>query len=681
MLNSYLHFSQSEYPLPHLADPLKPPHIREMSLPDGFLDELRTRLSIAQVVGRKVIWDTRKSNVGKGDYWSPCPFHQEKTASFHVDDRKGFYYCFGCHAKGDALKFVREIENVGFMEAVEILSSEAGIPMPKRDPVAQKKADRRTVLGDIMEQALQFYRLQLKTNMAASARDYLISRDIQLATQDRFEIGFAPNARGALFQNLTSRGIKIEDLDEAGLCVKPDDGSSPFDRFRGRIIFPIRDANGRCIGFGGRAMDPNARAKYLNSPETPLFDKGRSLYNHGPAREAAGKAQSLIVAEGYMDVIALAQAGFDHAVAPLGTAITENQLQLLWRMSPEPVIALDGDTAGIRAARRLIDLALPLMEATKSLRFAVMPEGQDPDDIIKISGPKVMQNLIDNAQPMVQLLWDREIEGKVFDSPERRAAMDASLRTAIQTIKDRSLRNHYTTAIKDMRAALFAPKHSQRAQQGAPWTGGWRNRLPQTATSGLKASILGQKNMSDTTRLREALILVAAMRHPTAAIELETILEKSPITAPDLVQIHSALLAFLHMELPEVGQSSALVKAMTSHLGFNPLDHLMALTPVRIHPHLQEDTEPTQAAMTLREELIKHAAIKGAEAELRDAEEEVEGLVDEGLTWRIQQASEARAKATKAEGNIESDDLEDRENLSLKLQKMIDDQIWIKKKR
>ncbi|WGI20938.1 DNA primase [Amylibacter sp. IMCC11727] len=651
-----------------------------MSLPDGFLDELRTRLSIAQVVGRKVTWDTRKSNVGKGDYWSPCPFHQEKTASFHVDDRKGFFYCFGCHAKGDALTFVRETENVGFMEAVEILAGEAGMPVPKRDPVAQKKADQRTVLAEIMEQALQFYRMQLKTNVATAARDYLDGRGMPQVIQDRFEIGFAPDTRSALFQHLTGKGIKPEDLDEAGLCVKPDDGGSPFDRFRGRIIFPIRDARGRCIAFGGRAMDPNARAKYLNSPETPLFDKGRSLYNHGPAREAAGKAQSLIVAEGYMDVIALAQAGFDHAVAPLGTAITENQLQLMWRMSPEPIIALDGDTAGIRAARRLIDLALPLMEAGKSLRFVVLPEGQDPDDLLKASGAKAMQDLLDAAQPMVRLLWEREIEGKVFDSPERRASLDASLRTALSAIKDPSLRNHYTAAIKELRAELFAPKHGTSTQQNAPWSGGWRNKPPQNATSGLKSSLLGQKTATDTTRLREALILAAAIRNPHAAVEHETMLEKSPIAAPDLIKIQSALLALLHMDLSEDQGSGPLIAALTDRLGFNPMDHLMTLPPVRIHPHLHPDADPELVAMTLREELVKHAAIKGAEAELRDAEEEVEGLADEGLTWRIQQASEARANATKADIKSGGDGSEDRENLSLNLQKMIDDQIWVKKK-
>lgn len=383
-----------------------------------------------------------------------------------------------------------------------------------------------------------------------------------------------------------------------------------------------------------------------------------------------------------MDVIALAQAGFDHAVAPLGTAITESQLQLLWRMSPEPIIALDGDTAGIRAAHRLIDLALPLMEAGKSLRFVILPEGQDPDDLLKASGAGAMQKLLDTARPMVNLLWEREIEGKVFDSPERRAALDASLRTALQTIKDPSLRNHYTAAVKELRAELFAPKHGQSAQQGGRWQGGWRNRPPQTATSGLKSSLLGQKDAANTSRLREALILAAAIKHPHAAMELETMLEKCPIVTPDFIKIQTALLALLHTDLSEDQASGSLITALTDRLGFNPMDQLMTLAPVRIHPHLQPDADLDQVAMTLREELVKCAAIKGAEDELRDAEEEVEveGLVDEGLTWRIQQASEARANATKAEVNPGGDNSEDRENLSLNLQKMIDDQIWVKKK-
>lgn len=287
-----------------------------MSLPPGFLDELRNRVPLSQVVGRKVTWDLRKSNQGKGDFWAPCPFHQEKSASFHVDDRKGFYYCFGCHAKGDAIAFVKDTENVGFMEAVEILTREAGMAMPARDPRAAEKADRRSQLAEVMEEAVRFYRLQLRTGAASAARDYLARRRLSEEGQERFGIGFAPDARQALFQALTGKGIAPDLLVEAGLCARPEDGGAPYDRFRGRIIFPIRDARGRAISLGGRAMDPAARAKYLNGPETPLFDKGRNLYNAGPAREAAGKGQPLVVAEGYMDVIALSEAGFRATVAP-----------------------------------------------------------------------------------------------------------------------------------------------------------------------------------------------------------------------------------------------------------------------------------------------------------------------------------------------------------------------------
>ncbi|MBN2761249.1 MAG: DNA primase, partial [Rhodobacteraceae bacterium] len=395
-----------------------------MSLPPGFLDDLRNRVTISSIVGRKVIWDMRKSNQAKGDFWAPCPFHQEKSASFHVDDRKGFYYCFGCHAKGDALTFLRETENMSFMEAVETLAREAGLPMPERDPRAAEKADRLSELAEVTEAAVRFFRMQLNTSAAAGARDYLKGRALAQSGLDRFEIGYAPDARQALWSALTGAGIAGDKIIEAGLCATPDDGGAPYDRMRGRIIFPIRDGRGRCIGFGGRALSPEARAKYLNSPETPLFDKGRALYNLGPARSACGKGKPLIVAEGYMDVIALVEAGFEGAVAPLGTAITEDQLRLMWRLSPEPVIALDGDTAGLRAGYRLIDLALPLLGPEQALRFCLLPEKMDPDDILRQGGPAAMTKLIDGAVPLVQLLWQRETDGQVFDSPERRSALD-----------------------------------------------------------------------------------------------------------------------------------------------------------------------------------------------------------------------------------------------------------------
>ncbi|MDU8942115.1 DNA primase [Ovoidimarina sediminis] len=603
-----------------------------MSLPDGFLDELRGRLSLAQVVGRKVMWDARKSNQGKGDMWAPCPFHQEKTASFHVDDRKGFYYCFGCHAKGDAISFVRETENVGFMEAVEILGREAGMQVPARDPKAQEKADRRTLLADVMEQAVQHYRLQLKTAAGAMAREYLQGRGLSEAAWDRWEIGFAPDARQGVFQHLTGRGVAADLVVDAGLCARPEDSGAPYDRFRGRIIFPIRDARGRAIALGGRAMDPNARAKYLNSPETELFDKGRSLYNQGPAREAAGKSAPLIVAEGYMDVIALSEAGFAATVAPLGTAVTEDQLKLLWRMHPEPVIALDGDTAGLRAAMRVIDLALPMLEAGQSLRFAILPEGKDPDDLLKADGPQAMRSLIDGAVPMVQLLWRRETEGRAFDSPERRAALDQALRAAIRRIGDRSIRSHYGDEINRLRRELFGQSRPPNARGGA-----WRPKaapvLPTT-----RASLLAVAEGAVEDVLREAVILAALVTHPELVSEFESALEIMDLSLPEHAVIRDALLAH------EVREDIA------AAAGEDALEKLFKPRHVQIAPPVRHAGDVGLARQCVTEELAKLAARRGAEREIAEALEDITELADEAVTWRLSEAARAQQEASRAAG-------------------------------
>ena len=605
-----------------------------MSLPPGFLDELRTRTSLAQVVGRKVMWDARKSNQGKGDMWAPCPFHQEKTASFHVDDRKGFYYCFGCHAKGDAISFIRETENLGFTEAIELLARETGMQMPARDPQAQARADRRTQLAEVMEQAVQYYRLQLKTAAAANARDYLAGRGLSEAAQERWGIGFAPDQRQAVFGHLTGKSVAADLVIDAGLAAKPDDGGAPYDRFRGRIIFPIRDARGRAIALGGRAMDPNARAKYLNSPETELFDKGRSLYNHGPAREAAGKGQPLIVAEGYMDVIALAEAGFAATVAPLGTAITEDQLQLLWRIAPEPIIALDGDAAGLRAAMRLIDIALPLLEAGKSLRFCVMPAGQDPDDVIRAGGAGAMQKLVSAAQPLVHLLWRRETEGKVFDSPERKAGLDKSLREALRKIGDPGLRAHYGDEIKRLRWALFA----NRAPSGRQPRQGW-SKAPAGATAGTKQSVLAASTTDIEDHLRESVILAVLLSHPNLVMRFESELESLDCTAP----VHKAIQVAL---LRNTDTAPELIRTrVEAQTGAAPLEKLLAHSHIQIVPAIRNLADTEQAMMCIAEELAKLAAKRGAAREVSEAVQDISNLADEGLTWRLGQAALARHRA------------------------------------
>ena len=638
--------------------------LHRMSLPPGFLDELRNRVSISSVVGRKVTWDMRKSNQAKGDFWAPCPFHQEKTASFHVDDRKGFYYCFGCHAKGDALKFLCETENMGFMEAVEVMAREAGMTMPARDPHAAEKADRLSELAQVMDAAARFYRMQLNTGAASAARDYLAGRGLAQTTLDRFEIGFAPDNRQALWAHLTGAGIAPDKIVEAGLAITPDDGGTPYDRFRGRIMFPIRDTRGRCIAFGGRAMDPNARAKYLNSPETPLFDKGRSLYNAGPARGAVGKDSPLIVSEGYMDVIALVAAGFEAAVAPLGTAITEDQLRMIWRLSPEPVIALDGDQAGLRAGYRLIDLALPHLGPEQSLRFCLLPEKMDPDDVLRASGVGAMRKLIDGAVPLVRLLWQRETEGQVFDSPERRSALDKQLRTALARIGDPGLRGHYAEELRNLRAGFFRPPQRSGRQGGF---GGARFAPPMQPLPATRATLLAAGEGPDVAeRMREEIILAILLTHPSLLSEFENDLERAEMRGPGHESLRQAML---------LGQPALDGPAQADAV------RLMELGHVRIAPPVRQKDNLELARNCLREEFAKLFTRRGAVSELRDATEDMAHLADEGLTWRLRQAAEMRNSAERSRLSDSTDLGEDRSALSSQLDRLIESQVWVKRKK
>jgi DNA primase len=610
-----------------------------MSLPPGFLDELRTRLSLTQVVGRKVLWDMRKSNQAKGDMWAPCPFHQEKSASFHVDDRKGFYYCFGCHAKGDAISFVRETENVGFMEAVEILAGEAGMPMPARDPKAQEKSDRRTQLAEVMEDAVRFFRLQLASGAGTAARDYLKGRGLGEGALERWEIGFARDDWQGLWDHLRGKGVAEDLILGAGLAKPSSKGRNPYDTFRNRIMFPIRDARGRCIALGGRAMDPNDNAKYLNSPETELFDKGRSLFNHGPARTAAGKGQPLIVAEGYMDVIALSEAGFEAAVAPLGTAVTEHQLQMLWRISPEPIVALDGDKAGLNAALRVVDLALPMLEAGQSLRFAMMPEGQDPDDLLRAEGPSAVKRVLDGAQPMVKLLWQREIEGRIFDSPERKAALDKALREKIKLIRDPSIRSHYGSEINTLRRDLFNPR---KTGDNRPWTpkGARAKSVP---TPGARASVLVAAGDGAEEHVRESVILAALITAPHLVADFEAGLESLRCVDPDHAALRDILLGVTAATQQELRSE------ISARLGPAPLEKLFSLRHVAITPCIRKPGDDDLVQMTIAEELAKLKAFRGLETEVAEAVEDLSDVADEAITWRLGQAAEARNNALRSQ--------------------------------
>lgn len=651
------------------------PDIRRMRLPDSFLDDLRNRLSLSQVVGRKVSWDMKKTNHAKGDWWAPCPFHQEKSASFHVDDRKGFYYCFGCQAKGNLFGFVQESENVSFLEAVEMLAAEAGMEMPAKDPRAAEKADLRTRLAETLETANRWFRLQLQSKSAQAARDYLGERGLSRETVERFELGFAPDASDALLREMTGKGVPFDLLETAGLVVPAEEGRAARDRFIHRIIFPIRDARGRCIAFGGRAMNPNAKAKYLNSPETPLFDKGANLYNLGPARAAAGKGQPLVVAEGYMDVIALSQAGFEACVAPLGTAVTERQLRLLWRIAPEPLIALDGDAAGQRAGLRVADLALPLMEAGQSLRFAVLPAGQDPDDLLRGDGPEAMQRILDEARPMIALLWQRETEGRSFDSPERRAMLDRELRTMVRRIADPSLRRHYGDEIARLRAELFGTAPPRRGEPDRPGRSfhpdrRWRPPAGATATARASSLVSGQV---DADAVLEQVILAGLITHPALLGELGERIEVVEWSRPEMARLAAALLAL------DPGTESGEVRALLAErIGEDALELVLAQRHVRISPAIRSDRDGARACVL--DAWTRLAARHGADRETREAIEDFAEGGDEAMTWRLVQAARRRDAAQRASRTDDAADA-DEAGLSEYLQGLLDTRVWEKTKR
>ncbi|NOJ44354.1 DNA primase [Bradyrhizobium australiense] len=417
-----------------------------------FLDELRARLPVSEVVGRRV----KLKKAGR-EFKGLSPFQQEKTPSFTVNDQKQFYHDFSTGKHGNIFDFVMETEGVSFPEAVERLAAMAGLPLPVATPDAARHEQRRKTLHDVMELAAKFFADTLASRNGAKARGYLGDRGISPATQLQFRLGYAPGERFALKEHLGSHGISTEDMVEAGLLVGGDDIPVPYDRFRDRVMFPIADARGRVIAFGGRALEKDVPAKYLNSPETPLFHKGDNLYNLGPARQATHNGSPLIVVEGYVDVIAMVTAGFAGAVAPLGTALTENQLALLWKMADEPILCFDGDRAGQKAAYRAADLALPNLAPGKSLRFALLPEGQDPDDLARTGGRIAIEEVIGAARGLADMIWSREIEGGTFATPERRAALEARINDLSNGIRDEVVRRYYRQDLAERLQRTFAP--------------------------------------------------------------------------------------------------------------------------------------------------------------------------------------------------------------------------------
>jgi DNA primase len=522
-----------------------------------FLDSIRARIPISEVVGRRVTWDKRKSQPQRGDYWACCPFHGEKTPSFHADDRRGHYHCFGCGVSGEHFTFLVEQDGLSFPQAVEQLAGEAGLPMPARDEAEEKREEQRASLAEVMELAAKFFEGQLQAAAGAKARGYLRDRGMAPEIQTRFRIGYAPESRNALKEHLAAKGVTQDQMIEAGLVISGDDIPVSFDRFRDRVMFPITDLRGRVIAFGGRALSADVPAKYLNSPETPLFSKSRVLFNGREARAGARKDGPVIAVEGYTDVIACVAAGFEATVAPMGTALTEDQLRLLWQMADEPVLCFDGDAAGLKAAYRAIDLALPHLQPGKSLRFALLPAGQDPDDVIRGDGPEAFGAMIGAARALIDMAWRREMDGRTYDTPERRAGLEAALRQVVGQIGDQGVRRHYDAAVRDRLAAYFGTGPDRRGRPGP--AAGRRGNASMVASESLLSNRLvrtgGRVLSASGLAPADAILLGGLLCHPVLAEERLEILADTAFQQPDIARLAGAL-ALALAEQPDADHAS-----------------------------------------------------------------------------------------------------------------------------
>ncbi|MFD1696408.1 DNA primase [Roseibium aestuarii] len=442
-----------------------------MRFDNRLLDDIRNRLNLSDLVARKVTWDRRKTQPGKGDFWACCPFHQEKSPSFHVDDRRNRYHCFGCGASGDHFRFVMETEGLSFPETVERLAEQAGVALPAPDPQAARREQKRASLVDVCEMAVRFFQSELAGPRGAEARAYVARRGFSPQTLSEFRFGFAPDSRDALKRHLLERDVPEAMIVEAGLAIRPEDGRPCYDRFRGRLMIPIQDDRGRVVAFGGRTLLPDGQPKYLNSPETPLFHKGIMLFNAHRARGPAYKSGRAVVVEGYLDAIALYQAGLHEVVASLGTAFTEDQILRLWKFAPEPVVCFDGDAAGVSAAHRAIDRILPVLTSGHSFQFCFLPDGMDPDDLVKQSGLAGFEAELGRAQSLFDAVWEREISVARLDTPERKAALEKRFAELTEGIRDPLVKRGYQLDIKFKLSNLFF--QAARAQRGSDGRGGF----------------------------------------------------------------------------------------------------------------------------------------------------------------------------------------------------------------
>lgn len=602
-----------------------------MLLSPQFLDEIRARTLLSSVVGKQL----KLQKAGR-EFKACCPFHNEKTPSFYVNDDKGFYHCFGCSAHGDAIRFLTDARGLPFMDAVKELADAAGLEVPAADPKAQQKAERAVGLYDVMEAAQRWFEEQLGGIEGAEARAYLERRGVSDLTRRRFGFGYAPDGRGRLRAALKAFGN--EKLCEAGLLISPEGEREPYDRFRGRITFPIRDRRGRVIAFSARILG-DGEPKYLNSPDTPLFDKGRTIFNIDRAGPASRTAQRVIIVEGQMDVIALDQAGISEAVAPLGTALTETQLGLLWRLSPSPILCFDGDSAGQKASVRAALRALPHVGPGRSLGFVTMPPGQDPDDLLRAKGREALEALLEKPEPLVDRLWRHESLAEPLATPEQRAGLRRRLLDHAAVIGDADVRDQYRAELLDRFNALTRPKQPPRQQQwqkGPPGRG--RPFAPPRPTSP-QAKAVGTGGLGAQW---DRAILQGLLRHPQIIPAHMEAIAALAFQGRAESRLRDALLsaAVAHGELDPEQLNTILTQAGVSHLSEElRLQQSLAFSFTR------RDADPERASRDLVLVIETLAPRPGLDAALETATARLKERGDDAAFEEQQRLRAARDEA------------------------------------
>ncbi|MBW4329339.1 DNA primase [Stakelama sp. CBK3Z-3] len=577
-----------------------------MTLTPAFLDELRARTTLSALIGKSV----KLQRAGR-EWKACCPFHQEKTPSFTINDDKGFYHCFGCGAHGDAIRWMTDQRGLPFMDAVKELAQAAGMEVPAPDKRSAQRAERQKGLREAMEDAARWFTEQLHGIGGAEGRDLLQRRGISEEAARDFGFGFAPDSRSKLRQALSDYGDAK--LVEAGLLIQVE-GKEPYDRFRGRLMIPIRDVRGRVIAFGGRIIG-DGEPKYLNSPETPLFDKGRNLYNLDRAQTAARKAGRVIAVEGYMDVIALTQAGFVESVAPLGTAMTEVQIERLWRMIDVPLLCFDGDAAGQKATMRAALRALPLLAPGRSLGFVTMPEGLDPDDLVRQRGADAFEALLAKPEPLVERLWAHEVAAEPLDTPEARAGLRQRLTAHAETIGDPVVRSEYVAEFRRRYDRLFAAPVRQRdfqrrGQRRGPW------KPPEPPPSPIVRNV----NSGGIDRVLAKAILAGLIRHPAEIARHMEVLGTLRLADGALGRLFEAV---IDVALEDQALDGARLRTILVKSGFGSIASDLLRADAVAFSFTQADADQTRAVADLDEAIAVLVARPAVDAALAQATAEL----------------------------------------------------------